>query len=689
MGGKGRSRWGRLLPLAAVFLTLGACGADTGHVEIGSVPSGKLPVPKWPASSASGGVAELAPGHDGWGGWWGVDQGWSADQRRAYWFTPQGSWMVPYGWLVVVEQATNQDRFIAPANMERLGYIPAQKDIWNPEALPIGFTVTPGGTGKDGKPGMAWAGPNCAACHTNKLDYEGKSLIIDGAPSLGDFYRFNAELLDALLVTSEQKDKFDRFVTQLVSKGFMPADTPAARNELLGQMAEHQMWLAEYLRRNLCGSHNSKECPVDVKPGISTYDAYSAKNDALKANLSVRPLEARAQQDAIIRANYVPLPGNGRIDAIGAIFNQVSGYNISVPEANYSPSNAPVSYPFLWGAPQSDVVQWNGFAKNASVLGIGFGPLARNVGEVLGVYGRIRVTPNDPSQWTVPDGTFEDVPGKDPRFGFVSTVLTTNLGHIENWLSTLRSPRWPDGFLPAIDKDKAARGAQIYNGKTDQGANCSLCHQVIARKDEGEPYKATLIQASVIGTDPAMADNFLLQLNKATGLAWDSGKLEGKRQNLVEFWAKRYGATLPNRGDALTTQVAGVLLSDLSDTISAGRMSKTYTGSFDDGADPRSYKARPLTGIWATAPYLHNGSVPTLADLLTDEKKRPTKFHVGSRRFDPVKVGYQTEPEAGRQTYEYDTGFPGNFNTGHSGRLYGTELGDEDRQALLEYLKSL
>ncbi|MBP7335074.1 di-heme-cytochrome C peroxidase [Niveispirillum sp.] len=684
-----RKTWIRTLPLAAFILGLTACGADTSHVEIGSVPAGKLPVPKWQASNAMGGVAELAPGQDGWAGWWGVDQGWSADQRRAFWFTPQGSWMVPYGWLLAVEQANNQERFLAPANMERLGYIPAQKDIWNPEALPIGFTVTPGAKGPDGKPGMAWAGPNCAACHTNRLDYGGKSLIIDGAPSLGDFYRLNAELLDALLVTSEQKDKFDRFVTQLVAKGFIPADTPAARNELLGQMAEHQIWLAEYLRRNLCGSHQSKECPVDAKPGVSTYDAYEAKNTALKANLRIQTLEARARQDAIIRDNYVPLPGNGRIDAIGAIFNQVSGYNIAVPEANYSPSNAPVSYPFLWGAPQSDVVQWNGFAQNTSVLGIGVGPLGRNTGEVLGVYGRIRVTPNDPSKYTVSDGSFEDVPGKDPRFGFASTVLTMNLGHIENWLSSLRSPRWPDGVLPAIDKEKAARGAQIYNGKQDEKVNCSLCHQVIARKDEGEPYKATLIQTSVIGTDPAMADNFLLRLNKETGLEWESGKLEGKRPNLVEFWAKPYGTTLPDRGEALVVQVAGVLLSDFSNTISAGRLSKTYTGSFDKGADPRSYKARPLTGIWATAPYLHNGSVPTLADLLTDEKRRPTSFHVGSRQFDPVKVGYQTEPEPGRETYEFDTGFPGNFNTGHTGRLYGTELGDDDKLALIEYLKTL
>jgi hypothetical protein len=58
------------------------------------------------------------------------------------------------------------------------------------------------------------------------------------------------------------------------------------------------------------------------------------------------------------------------------------------------------------------------------------------------------------------------------------------------------------------------------------------------------------------------------------------------------------------------------------------------------------YKFRPLTGIWATAPYLHNGSVPTLYDLLLPPSDRPTSFYVGTREFDPVKVGFKTEQSA-------------------------------------------
>ena len=105
-----------------------------------------------------------------------------------------------------------------------------------------------------------------------------------------------------------------------------------------------------------------------------------------------------------------------------------------------------------------------------------------------------------------------------------------------------------------------------------------------------------------------------------------------------------------------------------------------------------SYKARSLNGIWATAPYLHNGSVPTLYDLLLPKKQkgdpdtdeyRPDTFQVGSRQFDPTKVGLRS---AGYDGFTFDTLRRGNSNAGH---LYGTKLKPEERWDLVEYLKSL
>jgi hypothetical protein len=105
---------------------------------------------------------------------------------------------------------------------------------------------------------------------------------------------------------------------------------------------------------------------------------------------------------------------------------------------------------------------------------------------------------------------------------------------------------------------------------------------------------------------------------------------------------------------------------------------------------PRLYKARPLVGIWASPPFLHNGSVPTLYDLLSTE--RPSKFYIGNREYDPVKVGFVTARYPGGQ--EFDTAVPGNSNLGHwfanDGRpgTIGSELEEAERWDVIEYLKA-
>ena len=100
------------------------------------------------------------------------------------------------------------------------------------------------------------------------------------------------------------------------------------------------------------------------------------------------------------------------------------------------------------------------------------------------------------------------------------------------------------------------------------------------------------------------------------------------------------------------------------------------------------YAARVLEGIWAAAPYLHNGSVPTLADLLTPAEQRPASFAVGNE-YDPVRVGLARTQS--RSAFVLHTTGCGDRNSGNSrcGHDYGTRLSPEDKQALLEFLKRL
>ncbi|MEQ8963213.1 MAG: c-type cytochrome [Coleofasciculus sp. C2-GNP5-27] len=100
------------------------------------------------------------------------------------------------------------------------------------------------------------------------------------------------------------------------------------------------------------------------------------------------------------------------------------------------------------------------------------------------------------------------------------------------------------------------------------------------------------------------------------------------------------------------------------------------------------YANMPLDGIWLRSPYLHNGSVPTLRDLLEAPDNRPQVFYRGYDVFDQENVGFVSTiaQEKETQYFKFDTTVPGNSNRGH---LYGTNLSSEDKAALVEYLKTL
>lgn len=94
----------------------------------------------------------------------------------------------------------------------------------------------------------------------------------------------------------------------------------------------------------------------------------------------------------------------------------------------------------------------------------------------------------------------------------------------------------------------------------------------------------------------------------------------------------------------------------------------------------QKYWAPSLSGVWARSPYLHNGSVRTMQELLTPPSARAKSFHRGSRRYDAVQMGYTDDGP-----YILDTGSPGNSSAGHD---YGTDLTDAQKRDLIEYLKT-
>jgi hypothetical protein len=108
---------------------------------------------------------------------------------------------------------------------------------------------------------------------------------------------------------------------------------------------------------------------------------------------------------------------------------------------------------------------------------------------------------------------------------------------------------------------------------------------------------------------------------------------------------------------------------------------------FQHFAKTDGYANMPLDGLWARAPYLHNGAVPTLRDLLNAPASRPTQYYRGDDEYDPHNVGFRSDRAIsadGRALFLFDTTQRGNGNGGHT---YGTDLTDAEKAALLEYLK--
>ena len=101
-------------------------------------------------------------------------------------------------------------------------------------------------------------------------------------------------------------------------------------------------------------------------------------------------------------------------------------------------------------------------------------------------------------------------------------------------------------------------------------------------------------------------------------------------------------------------------------------------------------KSGPLYGVWATGPFLHNGSVPNIDELLSPPDQRSKVFWVGSHEFNPEKLGYRsTERELSAEEqanlFRFDVNLPGNGNGGHAypAKPYSTH----EREAVIEYLK--
>jgi mono/diheme cytochrome c family protein len=205
-----------------------------------------------------------------------------------------------------------------------------------------------------------------------------------------------------------------------------------------------------------------------------------------------------------------------------------------------------------------------------------------------------------------------------------TTIDFASIYRVADWLLDLPAPK----YAYQVNEELAAIGKPLFEH------NCASCHVFGAEK----VGKVTPIEE--IGTDRGRLDSYTYE-------------------------------TLSNQN---------TLFADIS-----------YQGKdqrFQNFRKTNGYANLPLDGVWLRAPYLHNGSVPTLRDLLEVPENRPKAFYRGYDVFEPKKVGFVSDvaAEGKKQFFKLDTALPGNNNGGH---LYGTDLSDREKEALVEYMKKL
>lgn len=348
--------------------------------------------------------------------------------------------------------------------------------------------------------------------------------------------------------------------------------------------------------------------------------------------------------------------GFGRLDAIGRIVNATIRFT-SGPQHAIEP-NAPASFPLLWDAPRHDYVQWAGFSGNAEV-----GSLGRNVGEVIGVFGTL-----DVKRYTTEE---------DAKAGYKSSAEGQAIAAMEESLWNLQSPRWPEDVLPPIDRALAERGAPIY------ASECASCHALLDRDDPKRHVTAQIYSVDRVGADPLAANNLAdarVPSGILEGAISPKGEHYGPDMAALTLLADLVTRSLQAQPAAAARTLVYAKTNGLESTPKQGQLNPITEE--DPSAELRSYKARPLNGVWASSPYLHNGSVPNLYALLLPPEARPVTFTVGNYEYDPAQVGYVSEGGP----FTIDTRQEGNSNAGH---LYGTTLSEADRVALVEYLKTL
>ena len=556
---------------------------------------------------------------------------WSDERRERYYQISQGSLVIPYSWYMALESRTGTQMFASPEVQARYGLLPDNNTRYNPDRLPVGIV-------KD-------IVPDAYVDTLGEGQKEWASISCAACHTGQLLYKGNALRIDG----GQSFWGFEQWSGDLEISLILTSATPS----------KFERFCARVYGGNRCLPNEKKMLRAQMKKYFNSDLILGGINE-------------------LINHTYLTKEGFARTSALGRGVNGEFG---PLDYRNVNRNSGPVSYPPLWYTHEYDWVQ-----SPAAISQ----PLGRNVTEAWGVSVRTEL--------------------KDPNKRWATTARMDNMFWLETLLATLQAPKWPEALFGAIDREAAERGKRLYNDtiwnkalpadkielNQDKAGNiegpnagrpqtgyCARCHAPAFT--EPNEYGRKFIQLPLydmkkMGTDKYDAEQFAARKKIYTGVL--KSEFDGKEfvgigemltvsiNKMQEWWFKEHEISGPCR------------------TTMEGFRPNLFRA-------PVAYPARPLDGYWATGPFLHNGAVRTLYELLSPREERPKTFWMGTREFDPIDVGFRNDQVEG--SFLFDTSEPGNSNAGHEFRdappntdgVIGPYLTPQQRRDLIEYLKVL
>jgi hypothetical protein len=543
-------------------------------------------------------------------------------------------------------------------NPQRFGLLPNPA---NREGLPVGLALVPANRERP----YAKVGFTCSACHVAEFHYRGGKVRVDGAPSLLSLEGFNREgaqvvqrtlsdqklLMEFLLRLSEHLpypsaggSEDARLQAAYPDTDLTPDGNASAREKLAREVARYfQLQAVQAQAAGVAPPEPRKEppSPEQARELARMQEAECAKEDP--ATVYTQPLPPN-----LPLVEYLHEVSRKQVRTVPDAIRLLRGHLL------YLTRLGPLTKCATAGGPG----RTDAFGVARALLF----PTKRV---------RLNAPVSFPSLWEFRsepwlhwDGNSNSVMQRNigqalgvgaliDFSNYDSSVLPLNLARLEELSGRMGAPKWPVNVFGPLDTARVARGEPLF------AEHCGSCHM---------SGRSRVVPVEEVGTDDIRARTFAQKVD-----GWTFPKALGELLEKVEERAFAREGLAPEQIRRMEPE--GV-----------------------EWLGPGGYVARPLAGVWATAPYLHNGSVPTLWALLQPVSERPRRFLVGLQEFDPGQVGYvfqasggPTEPgfgslPTGERVFVFDVEKTGNRNTGHE---YGASLTREQKLDLLEYLKSL